>query len=87
MTLEQQQIEGAKRYADFERSDPFALDRSLCHIRAGLCGPCEKSDMRWAWRTAGGKSTGCNLGPDQGSAGHYDARQIGVGTWGSVSRL
>jgi hypothetical protein len=36
-TLEQRQIEGAKRYALAERSDPFALNRALLHIRQGLC--------------------------------------------------
>ena len=30
-------IEGIKRYAAFEKADPFALDRCLCHLRQGLC--------------------------------------------------
>lgn len=33
------QIAGAKRYAAFDRSDPFALKRALMHIRNGLAEP------------------------------------------------
>jgi hypothetical protein len=31
-------LEGAKRYADANRSDPFALARCLTHIRTGIVG-------------------------------------------------
>jgi hypothetical protein len=30
-------LNAAKRYAAFDKSDPFALARALCHIRQGLC--------------------------------------------------
>src|SRR5208282_5352072 len=30
-------VAGAQRYASYDRSDPFALDRCMCHIRQGLC--------------------------------------------------
>ena len=32
-------IDGAKRYAGYDRSDPFTLDRCMGHIRQGLCKP------------------------------------------------
>lgn len=83
---EAQQIEALKRYAEFDRSDPFAFARSLSHIRAGLCGPCKQSEMRWLWRE-GNRSTGVEIGPPVGEPGHYDARRIGLTAWGSVTRL
>ena len=30
-------VEGAKRYASYDRSDPFTMDRCCSHIRQGLC--------------------------------------------------
>ena len=78
--------EGLQRYADADRSDPFAFARGAAHIRMGLCGPCEKSDMSWAWRNERGKSTGCPLG-EPGGPGHYDAQRIGLTSWGSIARL
>ena len=30
-------VDGALRYASYDRSDPFAIDRCMCHIRQGLC--------------------------------------------------
>lgn len=30
-------IEGAKRYASYDRSDPFTTDRCMAHIRQGIC--------------------------------------------------
>ena len=30
-------VEGAKRYASYDRSDPFTMDRCCGHIRQGLC--------------------------------------------------
>ena len=35
---EQSVLNAAKRYAAFDKSDPFALARALCHIRQGICG-------------------------------------------------
>ena len=31
-------LEGAKNYAAFDRSDPFALARCMLHIRNGIAG-------------------------------------------------
>ena len=31
-------LNGAKRYAAFDKSDPFAFARALCHINQGICG-------------------------------------------------
>ena len=30
-------IEAAKRYASYDRSDPFTMDRCMGHIRQGIC--------------------------------------------------
>jgi len=30
-------VEGAKRYASYDRSDPFTTDRCMAHIRQGVC--------------------------------------------------
>ena len=32
-------VEGAKRYASYDRSDPFTTDRCMAHIRQGICKP------------------------------------------------
>ena len=48
-------LNGAKRYAAFDKSDPFALARALCHIRQGLCGYTE--DGREGWYNAEEHST------------------------------
>ena len=32
-------IDGARHYAAADRSDPFALDRAMTHIRVGICAP------------------------------------------------
>ena len=48
-------LKGAKRYAAFDKSDPFALARALCHIRQGLCGYTE--DGREGWYNAEEHST------------------------------
>lgn len=31
-------IDGARNYAAAEKSDPFALDRAMTHIRTGIAG-------------------------------------------------
>jgi hypothetical protein len=31
-------VAAAKRYAAFDKSDPFALARALCHIERGIAG-------------------------------------------------
>ena len=33
------QIAGARRFASYDRSDPFTLARCMAHIRQGLCDP------------------------------------------------
>ena len=40
-------LNGAKRYAAFDKSDSFALARALCHIRQGLCGYTEDGKEGW----------------------------------------
>lgn len=42
--LEQRMYTGARRYAAFNKSDPFALARAFSHIRFGLCKPLVLSD-------------------------------------------
>ena len=34
---EQSVLKAATRYSAFDKSDPFALARALCHIRQGIC--------------------------------------------------
>jgi hypothetical protein len=82
---EAEQIAALRRYCEFDRSDPFAFDRGLCHIANGLTVACVKSEMRWLWREKG-KSTGAECGPPPGTPGHYDAKKI-LGGWVNVSRL
>lgn len=36
--FKQRMVEGAVRYAAGDKSDPFAFNRALAHIRSGLCG-------------------------------------------------
>lgn len=83
---EQEQLAALRRYAEFDRSDPFAYARGAAHIRMGLCAPCGASEMRWMWRE-GRRSTGAILGPGPGAPGHYDAQRIGLHLWGNVTRL
>lgn len=40
-------VKAAKRYAAFEKSDPWALARALCHIRQGLCGYTSEGKEGW----------------------------------------
>lgn len=77
----QRLIDAAKLYAECEHSDPFTLARCITHIRIGLCGACEAPDMPWR---AGDKTV--KLGPDTGSAGHYEAQRDN-GFWRNVARL
>jgi len=78
--------EGLRRYCEFDRSDPFSFDRGAAHIISGLCGPCEASDMPWAWKDARGKSTGTKIGAGIGHEGGYDARKISLTAFGDVAR-
>ena len=36
--MRQRMIEGAKRYAAADRSDPFAFNRAMTHINNGVAG-------------------------------------------------
>jgi hypothetical protein len=71
-------VDGARLYAAADRSDPFAFARALCHIRTGLCRPCEQSDMLWR-NDDKKKYKMTKIGPSEGAPGHYDARQVSVG--------
>lgn len=44
---EQSVLKAAHRYAAFDKSDPFALARALCHIAQGLCGYTEDGKEGW----------------------------------------
>jgi hypothetical protein len=44
---EQRVLNAAKRYAAFDKSDPFALARALCHIRQGLCNYTADGKEGW----------------------------------------
>jgi len=68
-------IDAARRYAAADKSDPFAFARAMAHIRAGLCGPCEDSDMLWCNGDTR-KSKMIKIGPPAGSDGHYSAKVI-----------
>jgi hypothetical protein len=84
--IEPYMLAGLQRFAEFDRSDPWAYARGLAHIRQGLCGACEKPDLKWTWKDARGKSTGSTVGPEAGTPGSYDARRISLEAWGAVTR-
>lgn len=46
MTTRAIMIEGAKRYARADRSDPFSFNRAMSHIDKGICGTGEAEDGR-----------------------------------------
>lgn len=62
-TLRQRQVAGAKRYAEANRSDPFALNVALSHIKNGICDPRPALHAK---------------DPDAGKEAHYDATPISV---------
>lgn len=37
-TFQDRMIEGARKYAKADRSDPFAFNRAMTHIANGICG-------------------------------------------------
>lgn len=43
----ERQITGARRYAAANNSDPFALNRALCHIRVGICDGRDKEGRNY----------------------------------------
>lgn len=64
----QRAIEGAKRYAKADRSDPFAFTRALAHLRIGIVSPDNDRGAGWIFRDH-------SSGPAV-----YDAREAHVGT-------
>lgn len=40
----QRQLDGARRWAKANPSDPWALARALTHVRLGICGPGSKGE-------------------------------------------
>ncbi len=60
-------VEAAKRYASYDRSDPFTMDRCCGHIRQGLCKATELTDGL-PWPIAN-----ITIHIDAGAPGHYDA--------------
>lgn len=71
-------IDAARNYAAAQASDPFAFARAMCHIRQGLCSPCEDADMLWM-NGDSRKSKMTKIGPPCGAEGHYTAKRISVG--------
>ena len=60
-------VDAAKRYASYDRSDPFCMDRCCGHIRQGLCKAVEQSDgLPWP-------AADTTIKGDAGAPGHYDA--------------
>jgi len=71
-------VAGAQRYASYDRSDPFALDRCMCHIRQGICRAIEDTDgLSWHWIETDDKghthSQRTQLKGNAGAPGGYDA--------------
>jgi hypothetical protein len=70
-------VEGAKRYASYDRSDPFTTDRCMAHIRQGLCKSIEDTEgLPWHWIETDDKGRTHNqrtqLKGPAGAPGHYD---------------
>ena len=60
-------VAAAQRYASYDRSDPFTMDRCCGHIRQGLCKAVEQSDgLPWP-------AADTTIKGDAGAPGHYDA--------------
>src|SRR5208282_583471 len=71
-------VAGAQRYASYDRSDPFALDRCMCHIRQGLCRAIEDTEgFVWHWTETDAKgrthSQRAHIKGSVGGPGGYDA--------------
>ena len=61
---------GIKRYADYDKSDPFTTARCTLHARRGLCDSVDaKCEMTWVDHD--GKLVPIHI--DIGGDGHYDA--------------
>ena len=71
-------VEAAKRYASYDRSDPFTLDRCCGHIRQGLCKAIEKTDgLPWP-------AADTTIKGDAGAPGHYDALMLSTMHHGEI---
>ena len=71
-------VEGAKRYASYDRSDPFTTDRCMAHIRQGLCRSIQESEgLVWHWIETDDNgrthSQRAHIKGSVGASGHYDA--------------
>jgi hypothetical protein len=71
-------VAGAQRYASYDRSDPFCLDRCMCHIRQGLCRAIGDTEgLPWHWTETDDKGNKraqrTQIKGAQGGPGHYDA--------------
>lgn len=82
-------VAGAQRYASYDRSDPFTVDRCMCHIRQGLCRPIEDTaGLPWHWMETDDKgrthSQRTQLKGNAGAPGHYDAMVISAVRDGQV---
>jgi hypothetical protein len=94
---ELRRLEGLKRYAECNNSDPFTLARCMTHYRQGLCGPRDGApDMHWLFaedvldakgRVIGKRNTGALIGSEAGSDAGYDALHYSNGQWGSIARI
>lgn len=81
---EQRLIDGAKRYSSYDRSDPFTLDRCMCHIRQGLCRAIEDTEgLPWYWHE-GIHIQRTQIKGAQGAPGGYDALVVSTMNDGNV---
>ena len=79
-------VEAAKRYASYDRSDPFCLDRCAAHIRQGLCKAVEDTEgLPWHW-TENGRGQRTQIKGSAGAPGHYDALVISRAVDGEIVR-
>ena len=77
-------VAGAQRYASYDRSDPFCLDRCMCHIRQGLCRAIGDTEgLPWHWHE-GTKSQRTQIKGAQGGPGNYDALVVSTMDEGQV---
>ena len=44
-TIRESQIDGARRYAASDHSDPFAFSRAMTHINLGMCRDPEQGNL------------------------------------------
>ena len=77
-------VDGALRYASYDRSDPFTTDRCMCHIRQVLCGAIQDTEgLPWYWHE-GNHSQRTQIKGAVGGPGHYDALVVSTIDDGNV---